>query len=78
MSFPTRIGFYWAKWLTADRATSDGSLLTPNDEWDVVCVVENDLDGQPTNRFRVLVPGVEAVQAVGDFEWGPGPLSPPD
>jgi hypothetical protein len=77
MATPTEAGFYWAKWINADRGTSEASLLTPADEWDVVYVFENSVDRRDRERFRVLVVGVEHIQSIDGFEWGPGPLTPP-
>ena len=77
MRFPTRAGFYWAKWLIADRETVEGSALTPSDDWDVVYVFENGRDEREAEFLRVLVVGVEQSQSLQNFKWGPGPLTPP-
>jgi hypothetical protein len=61
LTLPTRAGFYWAKWLTADPQTVEGSILTPSGDWDVVYVYENGLDKRETEFLRVLVIGVEAI-----------------
>jgi len=77
MTFPKRAGFYWAKWLSADRGTEHGSTLTPSGDWDVVYVYENGFDPKETEFLRVLVVGVEQSQSLKNFEWGAGPLTPP-
>jgi len=74
-TWPTRAGFYWAKWLIADRETVEGSALAPSHDWDVVYVYENGFDKE-ADFLRVLV-GVESSQSLKNFEWGPGPLTPP-
>jgi hypothetical protein len=77
MAVPQEIGFYWAKWLTADEATRDGSVLAPARDWEVVYVCENRSDEGAVERFRVLVVGVESTQRIPNFAWGPGPLVTP-
>lgn len=77
MPTPRSAGFYWAKWLTADDGTKEGTLLTPEEGWDVVFVFENSFDPSDERRFRVLVVGVEGTQSIENFEWGRGPLVPP-
>ena len=77
MTLPRRTGFYWAKWIRADQDTKHGPELVPSAEWDVVYVFENAVAKEHGELFRVLVAGVEATQSIKDFEWGPGPLTPP-
>ena len=78
MALPAKAGFYWAKWVSAERDTRHASALTPSDEWEVVSVFENSTDQQADEFLRVLVTGVEKIQAIANFEWGPGPLLPPE
>jgi hypothetical protein len=77
MPVPQQVGFYWAKWLTADRHTKDGNLLPPAEEWDVVFVFENSDDDKSAERFRVLVVGAEARRNA-NFAWGAGAVAPTD
>jgi hypothetical protein len=77
-TFPTRAGFYWAKWLTAERETRHAQMLTPSDDWEIVWVFENSTDQRKEDFLRVLVIGVEASQSIKNFEWGPGPLTRPE
>ena len=72
---PARAGFYWAKWLIAERETRDAQMLTPSADWEIVWVFENSTDQQQEDFLRVLVIGVEASQSIRNFEWGPGPLT---
>ena len=72
---PARAGFYWAKWLIAERETRHAQMLTPSADWEIVWVFENSTDQQQEEFLRVLVIGVEASQSVRNFEWGPGPLT---
>ena len=77
MIAPRTTGFYWAKWIRADQNTKYASDLTPSGNWDVVYVFENALDKREGAPFRVLVVGVEESQSTENFDWGPGPLTPP-
>jgi hypothetical protein len=77
MAVPQEAGFYWARWLTADKTDTVGSLLTPTEKWDLVYVLENSTDERSNERFRVLVVGVEGSQGIQNFAWGPGPLITP-
>jgi len=77
MTPPKTTGFYWAKWVRTDRHTKYASELTPSADWDVVYVFENALHKGEGAPFRVLVIGVEETQSIENFEWGPGPLTPP-
>ena len=77
MALPAKAGFYWAKWVAAERDTRHASALTPSDNWEVVWVFENSADQQAEEFLRVLVTGVERIQPIANFEWGPGPLLPP-
>jgi hypothetical protein len=77
MVHPKRTGFYWARWLAAERNTRDGSMLTPSQDWEVVWVFQNSTDPQDDEFHRVLVIGVESTQPIENFEWGPGPLNSP-
>ena len=45
--------------------------------WDVVYVFQNGDDERQRDFLRVLVVGVEGTQSIENFEWGPGPLTPP-
>jgi hypothetical protein len=74
---PRTTGFYWAEWIRADRDTKYASELAPSTDWDVVYVFENALHKSEGAPFRVLVTGVEESQSIEDFEWGTGPLTPP-
>jgi hypothetical protein len=77
VGFPRQDGFYWAKWRTAEQETRYGTTLTPSDVWDVVYVFQNGDDERQRDFLRVLVVGVEGTQSIENFEWGPGPLTPP-
>lgn len=72
-AFPLQPGLYWAKRLFVER--DNGLNVTPVDEWEIVCVYENSLEGP--DRFCVLMIGVEEAQPVRNFQWGLGPLTPP-
>jgi hypothetical protein len=77
MPLPRRTGFYWAKWLAAERDVRHGPALISSNDWDVVYVFENTVDKREGEFLRVLVVGVEGTQSIENFEWGPGPLTPP-
>jgi hypothetical protein len=78
MAVPQEAGFYWAKWLAANKTNTVGSLLAPGENWDVVYVFESKSGNETSNeRFRVRVVGVEGSQEVQNFTWGPGPLITP-
>jgi hypothetical protein len=72
-AIPTRPGLYWAKRRFVER--DNGLDVMPVDEWEIVCVYENSVDG--TDRFNVLMIGVEEAQPLQNFQWGFGPLTPP-
>ena len=74
---PEKPGFYWAKWKIASDGTKEGEELTPNDEWEVMHVVENAIDPSHPEYLMVEVPGVEQWQGIENFFWGPGPLEEP-
>ena len=74
---PSRPGFYWAQWRTAEAGTQDEGDLPPADTWDVVDVVENHMDPQKPEYLIVMVVGVSRAQSIENFIWGPGPLAPP-
>ena len=69
--------FLWAKWLAAEWDVRHGPALTSSNDWDVVYVFENTIDEREDEFLRVLVVGVEGAQSIENFEWGPGPLTPP-
>lgn len=52
-------------------------MLTQSDDWDVVYVFEHSFDWREADFLRVLVVGVDSSQSLRNFEWGPGPLTPP-
>lgn len=70
---PTEEGHYWAMWKIAAEGTRDGDELTPSDTWEVVQVNINDYQGQvgEPEYFSASVPGVEVIQWLDSFVWGP-------
>jgi hypothetical protein len=77
MSHPRTAGFYWAKCLYAEARPNEPICLA-NSEWEVVCVIESSIEADGPEAFRVLVPGSDALKPVTSFDWGPGPLDPPE
>jgi hypothetical protein len=71
-AFPKQPGLYWAKRRFVEN--DNGSTVIPPDEWEIVCVYENSVDGE--DRYRVLMIGVEEARPTSCFEWGLGPLTP--
>ncbi len=74
---PSEEGFYWAKWRIAADGTLEGDELTPCNEWEVVQVNVNCIDQDDPEHLSVSVAGVEQVQWLENFVWGPGPLVGP-
>ncbi len=74
---PNGKGFFWAKWRVASEGTADSDELTPSDRWEVVHVFENGLEQDEPEFLMAFVLGVDQVQALENFIWGPGPLTPP-
>jgi len=77
MSHPRTAGFYWAKCISAE-ASSNKPICLANSEWEVVWVIESSIEADGPEAFRVLVPGSDAIKPVTSFDWGPGPLDPPE
>lgn len=81
MATPTKPGFYWAKWRSADPGTADNSEGCPGDnaDWEVVEVWENSLDPSDDEYLMVYVGGVGEGQGLHRFEWHSAiPLDPPE
>lgn len=78
-NWPTRPGFYWARWMTAARDTHEGDELTPGRDWEVVEVWRNQSEmyecegDDPAERFGVGVPGVRETQWLDNFQWDINP-----
>lgn len=66
---PSEPGWYWARWLRKASGTRDADF-DPDDEWEVVNVLEDHVDRNGEIQFAVLVCGVEKMQFPWDFEWG--------
>lgn len=61
---PTKTGFYWARWMTAESGTPEGEVTCPDVEWEIVHVFEAD------DELRAMIPGVSSCQSIANFEWG--------
>lgn len=72
INFPTKPGFYWAKWRIAAEGTADNGEgcggIDAN--WEVVDVFENCLDKTDDEYLRVHVSGVSMGQPIENFFWG--------
>lgn len=79
--YPTKPGFYWARWMTAARGTHEGDELVPASEWEVVEVWENYIgdpcEADAAEKFGVSVPGVRETQWLENFIWIPEPIPMP-
>jgi hypothetical protein len=58
--WPTKPGYYWARWTVAAEGTHEGDELTPAPAWGIVEVWNNSVDPYPEDdeAFGVSVPGV--------------------
>lgn len=65
---PTKPGWYWAKWITKAKGTSDIDD-TPGGFVEIVEVIENCLDETDDEHLGVFVGGVEKMQWLENFEW---------
>ncbi len=64
---PDRTGFFWAKLVRPSRMPAGEDWESV--DWEVVEVMEN--GGEGDERFGVFVPGVQPMQWIPDFIWGP-------
>lgn len=81
MKTPTKIGYYWARWMTAAGGTHEGHELTPAPNWEIVQVWANEyfaFDPTDDEAFGVSVPGVRETQWLKNFRWDVGPSGKPE
>jgi len=74
-TFPTKPGYYWAKWkIASDASPPHVAELTPAADWEIVQVNDNGGTDDPNDvsseALSVAVPGVEEVQWRDCFKWG--------
>jgi hypothetical protein len=68
--WPTKPGYYWARWTVAAVGTHEGDQLTPSRNWELVEVWQNHIGEDDEEKFGVSVHGVRESQWLDCFLWG--------